>query len=127
MMSYILANGKEVTSEVLLKLEAKHLPALPMACKVCTVGKWQIFGTVEKPNVRCFCPLMHVFSWDSQKPSEEILDCDMLYEPEEDEVPPVTTQSEHPQFLAVRQQPITKDGQESSNEMDKDEEHWQET
>lgn len=102
-MSYTLPNGKEITSEVLMKLKPEELPALPMACKVCPAAMWQLTGTVEKPLLRCFCRVMHVFTWDSRN-QEEVLDCDMIYQPEEteEEVETLgnTTQTSLPPFLA---------------------------
>ncbi|WP_253207672.1 hypothetical protein [Pseudomonas sp. BF61] len=87
MAAYTLPNGREITSEVLLKLRAVDLPALPLACKTCPSAMWQITGKPDKPEavtVRCYCQAMHTFTWDSHT-REEILDCDHLYEPEEEE------------------------------------------
>nr|WP_308812205.1 hypothetical protein [Pseudomonas japonica] len=87
MMTYSPANGREITSEVLLKLRGDALPSLPMACKTCPSAMWQITGKPDRPEavtVRCYCPVMHTFTWDSRN-QEEILDCDHLYEEEEDE------------------------------------------
>jgi len=89
MTAYTLPNGREITSEVLLKLRADDLPALPLACKTCPSAMWQITGKANQPKsltVRCYCPVMHSFTWDSRN-QEEILDCDHLYEPEEEEEP----------------------------------------
>ncbi|OXU01841.1 hypothetical protein IPC1165_28875 [Pseudomonas aeruginosa E2] len=84
-MAYILPNEREVISEVLLKLEEKALPDLPLACKTCPAAMWQIIGRdTAKVTARCYCRTMHTFTWDS-KHREEILDCDMLYATEEQE------------------------------------------
>ncbi|HDR3051873.1 TPA: hypothetical protein QCL04_005938 [Pseudomonas aeruginosa] len=84
-MAYILPNEREVISEVLLKLEEKALPDLPLACKTCPAAMWQITGRdTAKVTARCYCRTMHTFTWDS-KNQEEILDCDMLYATEEQE------------------------------------------
>lgn len=99
-MNYTLPNGKEITSEVLLKLNAEALPVLPMACKVCPAAMWQLTGTVEKPCVRCYCRVMHTFTWDS-KHQEEVLDCDLIYPQEEDEeAQDMSTSTGLPPFLA---------------------------
>ena len=81
-MSYILPSGREVTSEVLLKLETEGLPGLPVACKVCPAAMWQLVGNPDAPQARCFCRVMHVWTWGSQN-QEEILDCDLIYQAEE--------------------------------------------
>ncbi|SEL88395.1 hypothetical protein SAMN04487787_12826 [Kosakonia sacchari] len=81
-MSYILPSGRQVTSEVLLKIETEDLPGLPVACKVCPAAMWQLTGTPEAPQARCFCRVMHVLTWSSQH-KEEILDCDLIYQAEE--------------------------------------------
>lgn len=86
MAAYTPTNGREIVSEVLLKLQPEALPKLPMACKTCPSAMWQITGNPDRPDavtVRCYCPMMHTFTWDSRN-QEEILDCDHLYE-EEDE------------------------------------------
>ncbi|KFF42199.1 hypothetical protein JH25_27945 [Pseudomonas sp. BRG-100] len=118
MAAYTLPNGREITSEVLLKLRAEHLPGLPLACKTCPVAMWQTTGKADQPEsvtVRCYCPAMHVFSWDSRN-REEILDCDRLYEPEEDEDPPGNQDDELPAFL--RQQMEQRDVQEREEQAD---------
>lgn len=87
MTAYSPANGREITSEVLLKLRGDALPSLPMACKTCPSAMWQITGKPDRPEavtVRCYCPVMHTFTWDSRN-QEEILDCDHLYEEEDEE------------------------------------------
>ncbi|WP_258196867.1 hypothetical protein [Pseudomonas japonica] len=86
-MTYSPANGREITSEVLLKLRGDALPSLPMACKTCPSAMWQITGKPDRPEavtVRCYCPVMHTFTWDSRN-QEEILDCDHLYEEQDEE------------------------------------------
>jgi hypothetical protein len=48
---------------------------------------WQLTGKPSRPEsvkVRCYCPVMHTFTWDSQN-QEEILDCDRLYQEDEEE------------------------------------------
>ncbi|EGH16668.1 relaxase, partial [Pseudomonas savastanoi pv. glycinea str. race 4] len=60
---------------------------LPMACKTCPSAMWQITGKPDRPEavtVRCYCPVMHTFTWDSRN-QEEILDCDHLYQEEDEE------------------------------------------
>ncbi|WP_233098430.1 hypothetical protein [Pseudomonas sp. MF5691] len=87
MAAYTLPNGREISSEVLLKLKVEELPALPLACKTCPSAMWQITGKPDAPEsvtVRCYCQVMHSFTWDSRN-REEILDCDHLYEPEDEE------------------------------------------
>lgn len=81
-MSYTLPSGRAVTSEVLLKLEEDGMPGLPIACKVCPAAMWQLTGKPESPQARCFCRVMHAFTWSSQQ-QEEILDCDLIYMTEE--------------------------------------------
>ncbi|PII85132.1 hypothetical protein BL250_12485 [Erwinia sp. OLTSP20] len=81
-MSYILPSGRAVTSEVLLKLEEDGMPGLPIACKVCPAAMWQLTGKPESPQARCFCRVMHAFTWSGQQ-QEEILDCDLIYMSEE--------------------------------------------
>lgn len=81
-MSYTLPSGRAVTSEVLLKLEVDGMPGLPIACKVCPAAMWQLTGKPESPQARCFCRVMHVFTWSGQQ-QEEILDCDLVYQTEE--------------------------------------------
>ena len=93
--------GRVVISQVLLKLRPSDLEALPMACKTCESAMWQITGKPDQPDnltVRNYCQAMHTFTWDS-KTREEILDCDRLYEKEdegeiedEDDVPPFLRQ-----------------------------------
>ncbi|NJP03503.1 hypothetical protein HBH25_21945 [Pseudomonas sp. hsmgli-8] len=106
MTAYSPANGREITSEVLLKLRGDDLRNLPMACKTCPSAMWQITGKPDRPEavtVRCYCPVMHTFTWDSRN-QEEILDCDHLYEEEDEEAaPPQLSQAEEeanlPPFL----------------------------
>lgn len=121
-MSYTLPNGKEITSEVLMKISPAELPALPMACKVCPAAMWQLTGNVEKPLIRCFCRVMHSFTWDSRN-QEEVLDCDMIYQPEEEEETlGNTTQTSLPPFLASQlsqlpsEEPVTDLGPEWEEE-----------
>ncbi|KWT12105.1 MULTISPECIES: hypothetical protein [Pseudomonas syringae group] len=87
MTTYTPGNDREITSEVLLKLRGDALPHLPMACKTCPSAMWQITGKPDRPEavtVRCYCPVMHTFTWDSRN-QEEILDCDHLYQEEDEE------------------------------------------
>jgi hypothetical protein len=87
MTAYSPSNGREITSEVLLRLRGEALAALPMACKTCPSAMWQITGKPDRPEavtVRCYCPVMHTFTWDSRN-QEEILDCDHLYQEEDEE------------------------------------------
>ncbi|ALE01097.1 hypothetical protein [Pseudomonas syringae] len=87
MNPYTPGNDREITSEVLLKLQGDALRHLPMACKTCPSAMWQITGKPDRPEavtVRCYCPVMHTFTWDSRN-QEEILDCDHLYQEEEEE------------------------------------------
>nr|WP_122423060.1 hypothetical protein [Pseudomonas viridiflava] len=108
-MSYILSNGREIVSEVLMKLEENVLADLPLACKTCPDALWQIVGKASQPNkvqVRCYCPMMHAFTWDA-KTQEEILDCEHLYDEEEDEgesqPAPVSEEELPPHVRAQRQ------------------------
>ena len=87
MTAYSPPNGRLIVSDVLLKLKGEAVAALPMACKTCPSAMWQITGKPDRPEavtVRCYCPVMHTFTWDSRN-QEEILDCDHLYQPEEEE------------------------------------------
>ncbi|EGH45629.1 hypothetical protein PSYPI_26329 [Pseudomonas syringae pv. pisi str. 1704B] len=87
MKPYTPGNDREITSEVLLKLQGDALRHLPMACKTCPSAMWQITGKPDRPEavtVRCYCPVMHTFTWDSRN-QEEILDCDHLYQEEDEE------------------------------------------
>ncbi|MNF62426.1 hypothetical protein D3C84_441070 [compost metagenome] len=107
-MNYQPSNGRVITSEVLMKLEPGVLPKLPVACKTCPSAMWQITGKPDRPEavtVRCYCPMMHTFTWDSRN-QEEILDCDHLYESEEDEgrSPSVTDPDDVPPFLRQQQE-----------------------
>jgi len=92
-MTTALLPHREIISEVLLKLQSRDVSKLPLACKTCPSAMWQITGKPDRPEavtVRCYCPVMHTFTWDS-KNQEEILDCDHLYqEDEEDEEGPRT-------------------------------------
>jgi hypothetical protein len=100
------SNGREVISEVLLKLAPSVLPKLPMACKTCPHAAWQITGKPERPEavtVRCYCPRMHTFTWDSRT-QEEILDCDFLYDVEDEEEAPQSDPEDVPAFLRQQQQ-----------------------
>ncbi|EGB6200459.1 hypothetical protein L1K71_22100 [Salmonella enterica subsp. enterica serovar Anatum] len=118
-MAYTLPNGKVITSEVLLKLKAEELPGLPIACKVCPAATWQLTGNLDSPGLRCFCRVMHLFSWDSRNPPEEILDCDMIYEPEEEDDETIHDQEDKlPPFLASRRSLLTQDGQEVNTDQD---------
>lgn len=81
-MTYILANGKEITSEVLLKLEPEELKHLPMSCKVCPAAMWQLYGKVDALKVRCFCRVKHVYEWPAP-PDQETQDCDLIYQAEQ--------------------------------------------
>lgn len=106
MTDYTLANGREITSEVLMKLKAEALPALPMACKTCPVAMWQITGKPDRPDsvtVRCYCPMMHTFTWDSIN-REEILDCDRLYQEEEEDEEALADQDDDSQLPPFLQQ-----------------------
>lgn len=104
--------AREITSEVLLKLDNQILPHLPMACKTCPSAMWQLTGKPNRPEsvtARCYCPVMHTFTWDSQN-QEEILDCDRLYQEEEEDEdgrPPANEQvdeSQLPPFLQQQRQ-----------------------
>lgn len=77
-MNYTLPSGREVTSEVLLKIEPEYMAALPIACKVCPAALWQLTGKVESPQPQCFCRVKHVYTWPAP-PDKEILDCDLIY------------------------------------------------
>ena len=95
-----------VVSEVLLKLEPRDLQKLPLACKTCPSAMWQLTGKPDQPKslvVRNYCRAMHTFTWDSRT-QEEILDCDHLYEEEEDpDEPPVDDPDDVPAFLRQQQ------------------------
>lgn len=105
MAEYTLANGREVSSEVLLKLNEDALRDLPLACKTCQAGMWQTMGSPGKPEavaIRCYCRVMHQFTWDSRN-REEILDCDQLYgEGEEAEAEDVEDEALPPFLRAQR-------------------------
>nr|WP_055137714.1 hypothetical protein [Pseudomonas corrugata] len=102
MAEYILPSGREVVSEVLLKLDPSALAKLPVACKTCLDAVWQITGkSTDKVQVRCFCPVLHSFTWSAQQ-TEEILDCEHLYKTEEEEVEE-TDPAELPPFLREQQ------------------------
>ncbi|WP_425323371.1 hypothetical protein [Arsenophonus nasoniae] len=107
-MSYTLPNGKTITSEVLLKLKQDALPHLPMACKVCPAAMWQLTGTVSQPSIRCFCRVMHTFTWDSQH-QNEVLDCDLIYQEQEAEEN-IPMQTGLPAFLASPISPSPSNG-----------------
>ncbi|WP_258230397.1 hypothetical protein [Pseudomonas protegens] len=103
MAEYTLANGREVNSEVLLKLKENGVADLPMACKTCPAAMWQITGRASHPEavtVRCFCRVMHSFTWDSRN-REEILDCDQLYQEEEESQ---DEEEELPAFLRAQRE-----------------------
>ncbi|MNO84613.1 hypothetical protein D3C76_759590 [compost metagenome] len=87
MSNYTLADGREIFSEVLLKLPEKALADLPMACKACPEAMWHMTGTAENVKPRCFCRVMHAFTWPTKAASDEILDCDLLYQEDEEEYP----------------------------------------
>ncbi|HFS1970609.1 TPA: hypothetical protein ACHWTD_004722 [Escherichia coli] len=87
------------------------------------MAKWQLVGKLETPGVRCFCPLMHLFSWDSRNPPEEILDCDAMYIQEEEDDLVINEEADNP--LPGRMPPFTPDGQqELSTEIDMPEDYW---
>lgn len=118
MTAYTLPNGREITSEVLLKLRAEDLPALPLACKTCPSAMWQITGKAKQPEsltVRCYCPVMHSFTWDSRN-QEEILDCDHLYEPEEEEELKTEEDEDIPAFLRKQMEEQQRQEQEGQVE-----------
>ena len=107
-MTNAVLPSREITSEVLLKLQARDVSILPLACRTCPGAMWQVTGKPAKPEsltVRCYCKVMHTFTWDSRN-QEEILDCDLLYQDdEEDEVDPPTDQddlSTMPPFLRAQ-------------------------
>ncbi|MCY1311079.1 hypothetical protein D9M70_613430 [compost metagenome] len=51
---------------------------------------WQLTGKADNVTARCFCRVMHAFTWPTKGDGDEILDCDLLYQPEEDdEYPPL--------------------------------------
>ncbi|MCY1454123.1 hypothetical protein D9M71_711640 [compost metagenome] len=88
MSTYTLANGREIFSEVLMKLDDKALADLPMACKACPDALWMLAGKTDNVTPKCFCRQMHAFTWPPMKgQGEEILDCDQLYQLDE-EYPP---------------------------------------
>ncbi|AGN33490.1 relaxosome component, NikC family (plasmid) [Pseudomonas fluorescens A506] len=106
-------SGRIVVSEVLLKLEPSSLQKLPLACKTCPSAMWQLTGKPDQPKslvVRNYCTAMHTFTWDSRT-QEEILDCDRLYEKEDDpDEPPLGDPDDMPAFLR-QQQPGTHETQ----------------
>jgi hypothetical protein len=120
MTAYSPANGREITSQVLLQLRGESLAALPMACKTCPSAMWQITGKPDRPEavtVRCYCPLMHTFTWDSRN-QEEILDCEHLYqeEDEEEELPEAKAQDDEndlPPFLRAQREKQRKEQAEA--------------
>ncbi|MCY1518599.1 hypothetical protein D9M68_533200 [compost metagenome] len=97
MSTYTLANGREIISEVLMKLDDKALADLPMACKACPEAMWMLAGKADNVTPKCFCRQMHAFTWPPMKgQGEEILDCDMLYQPDEGEDSPPPPQASAP-------------------------------
>jgi hypothetical protein len=123
MTAYSPANGREITSQVLLKLRGESLTALPMACKTCPSAMWQITGKPDRPEavtVRCYCPLMHTFTWDSRN-QEEILDCEHLYEEDEEEEkamhqPEQDDANDLPPFLRMQREKQLKEQAEAEQE-----------
>lgn len=122
MTAYNPPNGREINSQVLLKLRGEALAALPMACKTCPSAMWQITGKPDRPEavtVRCYCPLMHTFTWDSRN-QEEILDCDHLYqEDDEEELPEGRVQDDEndlPPFLRMQREKQQKEQSEGDHE-----------
>ena len=100
-----IPSDRIVISEVLLKLEPSSLLKLPLACKTCPSAMWQLTGKLDNPKsltLRNYCTAMHTFTWDS-KTQEEILDCDRLYEKEEEE--PTEDPDDMPAFLRQQQNP----------------------
>lgn len=103
MTASALPNEQEITNEVLLKLNLNDLRMLPRACKVCPDALWQTTGTDPlKLTVRCFCPLMHVFTWGA-KGDIPIQDCTNLYREEEEKELPDQDESDVPAFLRQQQ------------------------
>jgi hypothetical protein len=101
MSTYTLANGREILSEVLMKLDDKALADLPMACKACPEAMWMLAGKADNVTPKCFCRQMHAFTWPPMKgQGEEILDCDLLYQQDEiegqDEDTPLPPQASEP-------------------------------
>ena len=78
-------NGRQITSEVLLKLKEELLPHLPIACKTCPMAMWQVHD--KGKEIKAYCRVMHAYTWSTTKPTE-ILDCDALYQTEEEEEEP---------------------------------------
>ncbi|SFP07840.1 hypothetical protein SAMN05444063_1551, partial [Pseudomonas syringae] len=124
MNPYTPGNDREITSEVLLKLQGDALRHLPMACKTCPSAMWQITGKPDRPEavtVRCYCPVMHTFTWDSRN-QEEILDCDHLYQEEDEEGGPGPQLSEEeeeanlPPFLRKQREQQRLQAQQADDE-----------
>ncbi len=46
------------------------------------MAMWQVHG--EGKEIKAYCRVMHVYTWQTSKPTE-ILDCDALYQTEEEE------------------------------------------
>lgn len=104
MAEHIPPSAREVVSEVLLKLEPSALKGLPLACTTCPDAVWQTTGkSTDKVQVRCFCPVLHSFTWSAQQ-TEQILDCEHLYKTEEEEEEE-TDPAELPAFLREQQTP----------------------
>ncbi|WP_426120580.1 relaxosome component, NikC family protein [Pseudomonas sp. PSRC3] len=109
-----IPSARIVVSEVLLKLEPSSLLKLPLACKTCPSAMWQLTGKPDNPKsltLRNYCSAMHTFTWDS-KTQEEILDCDRLYEKEDEDKdePRVNDPDDIPPFLRQQQNgaPVVK-------------------
>ena len=124
MTAYSPPNGREIASQVLLKLRGESLAALPMACKTCPSAMWQITGKPDRPEavtVRCYCPLMHTFTWDSRN-QEESLDCDHLYQEEDEDDEELTQgkaqddENDLPPFLRMQRERQLKEQAEAELE-----------
>ena len=102
--SHEASSGRIVVSEVLLKLEQSTVLKLPLACKTCPAAVWQLTGNpknLDSLTVRNYCTVMHTFTWDSRT-QEEILDCDRLYEKEEEEEQDLDDPDDVPPFLRAQ-------------------------
>jgi len=72
--SVMMEANQDYISPTLSDLEQTRRPQPRTACDQCPNAVW--FSTKEE--VRCYCRVMFLVSWDSKKPSE-ITACDGMY------------------------------------------------
>lgn len=86
-----------------MKLSEQDQALLPLACKVCPDAMWMLTGKAENARLKCFCRQMHAFTWPMKDEGDEILDCDLLYQQDEEESYPQAPMAVSDSTLQARQ------------------------